>query len=236
MILIFRTLLSSLPLMALPALATDDNAVATGITSVGPAMFLFTIAIALLLTLVLRSTTSHFARFLTARIGRFRIQRALTARSKDVLNNFILPGAYGGLAKIDHAMMTAGGVLCIRTVHFNGIVFGGEDEAQWTNVDGVSRRRFLNPLIQNEGRSRALRQVMPEVPIANLVIFTGSVEFTTEMPKNVIRVSELESFIAKFIFGPSKIDDWHAVWLTLNAAVLSDEASRKDFAAQISFS
>ncbi len=236
MILMFRTLLSSLPLMALPALAADDNAVATGITSVGPAMFIFTIAIALLLTLIFRSTTSHFARFLTARIGRFRIQRALTARSKDVLNDFILPGAYGGLAKIDHAIMTAGGILCIRTMHVNGIVFGGEDEAQWTNVDGVSRRRFLNPLIQNEGRSRALRQVMPEVPIANLVIFTGSVEFTTEMPKNVIRVSELESFIAKFIFGPSKIDDWHAVWLTLNAAVLSDEASRKDFAAQISFS
>ena len=236
MILIFRTLLSSLPLMALPALAADDDGVATGITSVGPAMFIFTIAIALLLTLIFRSTTSHFAKFVTARIGHFRIQRALTARSKDVLSDFILPGAYGGLAKIDHAMMTAGGVLCIRTVHFNGIVFGGEDEAQWTNVDGVSRRRFLNPLIQNEGRSRALRQVMPEVPIANLVIFTGSVDFTTEMPKNVIRVSELESFIAKFIFGPSKIDDWHAVWLTLNAAVLSDEASRKDFAAQISFS
>ena len=41
-------------------------------------------------------------------------------------------------------------------MHYNGIVFGGEDEAQWTNVDGVTHRRFLNPLIQNEGRSRAI--------------------------------------------------------------------------------
>ena len=63
MILIFRTLLSSLPLIALPALAADDS-VTTGITSVGPAMFIFTIAIALLLTLIFRSTTSHFTRFL----------------------------------------------------------------------------------------------------------------------------------------------------------------------------
>jgi hypothetical protein len=235
MILTIRTLLSSLPLLALPALAADSG-VETGITSIGPAMFIFTISAALILTLIFRSTMGHFTRFLTARIGRFRIQRALLARSKDVLHDFILPGAYGGLAKIDHAVMTAGGILCIRTVHFNGIVYGGEDEAQWTNVDGVSHRRFLNPLIQNEGRRRALQNVLNEVPVTNLVIFTGRVDFTSEMPSNVIRVGELESFIAKFIFGPSKIEDWHAVWLTLNAALLNDEAARKDFAAQISFS
>jgi hypothetical protein len=54
-------------------------------------------------------------------------------------------------------------------------VFGGEDEAQWTNIDGVHRQRFLNPLIQNEGRTRALQKVVPDVPVENLVIFTGSV-------------------------------------------------------------
>ncbi len=235
MILIVRTLLSSLPLIALPALVAADSA-DIGITSVGPAMFVFTIAAALLLTLIFRSTTSHFTRFLTARTGRFRIKRALLARSKDVLHDFIIPGAYGGLAKIDHAIMTAGGILCIRTVHYRGIVFGGEDEPQWTNIDGVSRRRLLNPIIQNEGRTRAVQQVLSNVPVANLVIFTGAVEFTSEMPKNVIRVDELESFVAKFVFGPSKIEDWDAVWLTLNAAVLGDEATRKDYAAQISFS
>ena len=152
------------------------------------------------------------------------------------MHDFIVPGAYGGLARIDHAIMTAGGILCIRTVHFNGIVFGGEDEAQWTNVDGVAKSRFLNPLIQNEGRTRAVQNIVPEVPVANLVIFTGSVEFTSEMPGNVIRVADLESFIAKFVFGPSKVDDWDAVWLSLKSAVLSDEASKKDLAAQISFS
>jgi hypothetical protein len=233
--LILRTILSGIPLIALPALAAVGDS-ETGITSVGPAMFIFTIAIALLLTLVLRSTVSHFTGFLNARSGRLRIKRALRARSKDVLHDFILPGAYGGLARIDHAAMTAGGILCIRTVHLNGIVFGGEDEAQWTNVDGVSRRRFLNPLIQNAGRSRALQNVVPEVPVANLVIFTGNVEFTSEIPKNVVRVAELESFISKFVIGPSKVEDWDAAWLTVKAAILDDEAARKDFAAQISFS
>ena len=229
-----RSIITSAPLVAVPALAADGG-MQTGITSIGPAMFLFTIAGAMLLTLVLRSVANHVARVITTKIGQFRIRRALARRSSDVLHDFILPGAYGGLARIDHAILTAGGILCIQTKHFNGIVFGGEDEAQWTNVDGVHRRRFLNPLIQNEGRTRALQKVVPDVPVGNLVIFSGSVEFTSARPKNVIHVRELESFVAKHVFGPSKIEDWDAVWLSVNAAVLRDAGARKDFAAQISF-
>jgi hypothetical protein len=229
-----RRIITSLPLVAVPALAADGS-VETGITGVGTALFLFTIAGALLLTLIFRSVANHVVSFVTHRIGEIRIRSALARRSPDVLHDFIIPGAYGGLAKIDHAILTAGGILCIQTRHCNGIVFGDEDEAQWTNVDGVHRRRFLNPLIQNEGRTRALQQVVPDVPVDNLVIFTGSVEFTSAPPKNVIHVSRLESYIAKHVFGPSKIKDWDAVWLTVNAAVLRDEAARKDFAAQISF-
>jgi len=229
-----RRIITSVPLVAVPALAADSG-VQTGITSIGPALFLFTIAGALLLTLVFRSVANHIALYVTGAIGQFRIRSALAKRSKDVLHDFILPGAYGGLARVDHAILTAGGILCIQTKHFNGIVFGGENEAQWTNVDGVHRRRFLNPLIQNEGRTRAIQKVVPDVPVENLVIFTGSVEFTSATPKNVIHVRELESYIAKHVFGPSKIEDWDAVWLTINSAVMRDEATRKDFSAQISF-
>ena len=229
-----RRIITGVPLVAVPALAADSG-MQTGITSIGPAIFLFTIAAAMLLTLVFRSVANHIAHFVTGKIGQFRIRRALAKRSSDVLHDFILPGAYGGLAKIDHAILTAGGILCIQTKHFNGIVFGAEDEAQWTNVDGVHRRRFLNPLIQNEGRTRALQKIVPDVPVGNLVIFTGAVEFTSAPPKNVIHVRELESFVAKHVFGPSKIEDWDAVWLTVNSALLRDADARKDFAAQISF-
>lgn len=228
------TLLASLPLVPLPTLAADAQA-QTGITSVGPAVVIFALAAALLLTLVFRSAAHHVTRFVTAGIGRRRIRSALEKRSPDVLHDFILPGAYGGLVKIDHAILTAGGILCIQSKHYNGIVFGAEDDAQWTNVDGVKRRRFLNPLIQNEGRSRALRQIVPDVPVANLVIFTGSVEFTSAPPRGVIHVRDLESFVAKFVFGPSKVKDWDAAWLTVKAAALTDEESRKDLQAQLTF-
>lgn len=232
MIVLIRIIATSLPLIILPAVAAQ-TAQMTGITNIGPAAFLFTIAGALLLTLVFRSTASHLVAVVTAKIGAARIRRALDQRSPDVLHDFILPGAYGGLTKIDHAILTAGGILCIQTKHYSGIIFGGEDEPQWSNVDGTARRRFLNPVIQNEGRTRALRNVVPDVPVANLVVFTGSVDFPTPPPKNVIRVSEIESYIAKFVFGPSKVKDWDAAWLTVKSAALTDEATRKDLQAQI---
>ena len=232
MIVLLRHLAASLPLIALPALAADND-VSTGITTAGPAAFLFTIAAALLLTLIFRSTASQVLHSVIARIGEMRIRRVLEARSPNVLHDFILPGAYGGLVKIDHAILTAGGILCIQTKHYNGIVFGGEDEPQWTNVDGTARKRFLNPLIQNDGRTRALQNVIPDVPVDNLVVFTGKVDFPTPPPKNVIRVSDVDSFIAKHVFGPSKVSDWDAAWLTVKAAALTDDASRKDLQAQI---
>ena len=207
----------------------------TGIISVGPAKLLFTIAAALMLTLVLRSSAGHLARYTIGRLGRLRVLKALRKRSKDMLDDFILPGAYGGLVRIDHAVLTAGGILCIRTVHFNGIVFGGENEPQWTNVDGPERRRFLNPVIQNEGRARALRQVVPDVPVANVVVCTGKVEFTTPPPANVITVGQLDSYIQKFVFGPSKVDDWDSVWMSVKSAARTDEATRRDLQAQVGF-
>ena len=233
--MVLRTILTGLPLAIVPAVAAEPAAT-TGITSIGPAMFLFTLAAALVLTLVFQRSAAALTRFARHRLGDFRIRRALARESEDVLHDFVLPGAYGGLVRIDHAAMTAEGILCIQSKHYNGVVFGERDEPQWTHVDGAGRRRFLNPLIQNEGRTRALQKIVPEVPVTNLVVFTGKVEFSSAPPANVIHVSQLGSFIAEYVRGPSGIEDRDAAWLSLEAAALTDEATRKDLAAQLGFS
>ena len=233
------SLSSAATLIVLPSIAADgtaDSEVVTGLANTGLGLFIIAIAAALFLTLMFRASATHVARIVTQKIGKRRIHKILNARSPDVLEDFILPGAYGGLTHIDYAILTSGGILCIETKHYNGIVFGGTDEPQWTNVDGVHRRKFLNPLIQNEGRTKALQKIVPDVPVANLVVFTGTVQFTTPLEKNVIHVRNLNSYIAKFVFGPCKIKDWDAVWFTVKSAALTDEETRKDFRAQLSFS
>jgi hypothetical protein len=209
--------------------------VVTGLSNIGPGLTIIAVAVALLFTLLFRAPVTELIRLITEKIGRRRVTGILNAKSSSVLSDFILPGAFGGLTRIDHAFLTSGGIICVQTKHYNGIIFGDPDEPQWTNVDGAQRRKFLNPLIQNEGRGKALQKAVPSVPVANLVVFTGAVQFTSERDKNVIHVRELETYIAKHVFGPSKIKDWDAVWLTVLSAVLADEDSRKDFQSQVSF-
>ena len=221
--------------VAWPSVAADEEVV-SGLTNTGAGLFIIAIAAALLITLLFRATARHAGRVVTQRIGKYRIRKILSDRSANVIEDFILPGAYGGLTHIDYAILTSGGILCIQTKHYNGIVFGDAKEPQWTNVDGITRRKFLNPLIQNQGRSRALQNVVPNLPVAGLVVFTGSIQFTSVMQKNVVQIRELESYIARFVFGPCKIKDWDAAWMTVKAAALTDEESRKDFNAQLSFS
>ena len=231
-----QSLLTTAAFLATSTAATAQAGdVATGVTNTGPGLIMLAIAAGLILTLLLRPTVATIAKSLATNLGQRRINRLLRARSKDVLDNFILPGAYGGLTRIDHAILTSGGILCIQTKHCSGVVFGEPDDPQWTNVSGGQRRRFLNPQIQNEGRAAALRKVVPDVPVESVVVFTGQVEFTTTRDRNVLHLRELESFISRFEFGPSPIDDWDAVWLTVQSAALTDQDSRKDFDAQLSF-
>ena len=215
--------------------AGSDAGVTTGVTGTGTAILIVTVAGAMLLTLVLRPVSTYVARAVGIRVGRWRVRTTLDRLTDDVLHDFIVPGAYGGLARIEHAVLTSGGVLCLQGKHCRGAIFGDADDAQWTNVDGGSRQRFLNPLIQSEGRRRAVQKILPEAPVASLVVFTGAVEFMSELPDTVVHISDLDAAIRRLEFEPSPVEDWDALWLTLRAAAKTDDDSRRDYAAQLSF-
>jgi hypothetical protein len=215
-----RIAFSSLPFCVLPLLQARA-AVATGITGGSMAAFLFAVAAVLLLTLVLRAAANQFVVAVLARFGAIRVRQVLKPQGPTVLHDLVLPGAYGGLVRIDHLVLTAGGILCILRLSCKGLVFGGSDEPQWSNVDGTVRHRFLNPLIPNEGQVRALRETVPGVPVAGVVVFTGRVEFSCTPPANVIHISQLQAFIANHVFAPSTVEDWDAVWLSVQSADVS---------------
>lgn len=130
---------------ARPSFAAEpdvESAVVTGVTNLGVGVLLISIAVALLLTLLFRASATHVARIVTARLGRRRIRKVLTEKSANVLDDFILPGAYGGLTHIDHAVLTSGGILCIQTKHYNGIVFGNADEPSGPMSTAFTRENF----------------------------------------------------------------------------------------------
>jgi hypothetical protein len=224
--------------MALVALAPQAAAAAsvpTGITGSGASVFIFVIAAAILVLLVGGAAARPFTRKLGERAARYRISRKLARRSKFVMNNARLPGAYGGIAKLDHVVLTPAALLCIYSVHAHGLLAGGENEPQWTLIEGSTKRRFLNPLIHNEGRASALRKAVPEVPVASLVVVSGKVRVTSQPPPNVISLRQLDDRLTQQLLGPARIKDSNAVWQQLQSTVINDAESRKGFAALVGF-
>ncbi len=225
-------LFTALPLIMTPAMVAQGMNETDGISFAGA---FFAVAAALILTLLLRRAAFRGLNAVADILGEYRLRKILLGSSDYLISDFIIPGAYGGLSKIDHALLTPAGLLCIRAVHQHGKVFGSADDAQWFHVSGGRRRRFLNPLIQNEGRLRGLSSALPSIPVANLVVFTGPAQLASDTAPNVILLSELSTWIDKYTFGPDAIDDLDGAWQRLSELAITDEDTRKDYQAQIGF-
>jgi len=116
-----RTLKSAVLLQLLlgasPVLAA---AAEDGLGSVAPATLLFSVAIAILLTLLLRNTVTLLSERAARWFGRRRVRRCLDGM--DFIEDAILPGAYGGLVRVDFAVRLPAGIACLRSVRAAGSI------------------------------------------------------------------------------------------------------------------
>jgi hypothetical protein len=224
--------LSSLMLLAVSGVA---GSAPTGVEHSAVAPSLFLLAGIVLATLLLRPLIHRILLIAERHVGLLRVHRLVDRLGPDVLHDFIVPAANGGLAKIDHAMRSGDGIVCVQVRHRSGLIFGNEQDPQWSIVDGVERRGFLNPLVHADGCRRAIEKIVPGVPVRCVVVFTGRPEFASARPDGILRTPELENYLARIEFPPSDVDDWNAVWLTVRSAARTDEATRRDYAAQLGF-
>lgn len=105
---------------------------------------------------------------------------AIWARGRRLVaaHDIILPREDGRLTQIDHVVRHADGLLVIETKHYAGAIYGKADEPFWTQRLGGQRKRFQNPLRQNESHVEAVRLAAPQLAegmaVEGVVVFTGS--------------------------------------------------------------
>src|SRR5690606_36333196 len=97
--------------------SVPDAAEVAGLSNFGVSAAIIAIACLLQLALLFRGSTSRVTRFISEKRGKRKLRRTLRRRSRDVLEDVILPGAYGGLTRVDYAILTSCGILCIRAKH-----------------------------------------------------------------------------------------------------------------------
>jgi Nuclease-related domain len=117
-----------------------------------------------------------------------------------LLNNITLP-LKNGSTQIDHILVSRYGIFVIESKHYSGWIFGNPISKKWTQVIYNKKSRFQNPIHQNAvhvNRIRAMFDFLAPETIHSIIVFTGSAKIKTVVPKNVIYVNELYSYIKSY--------------------------------------
>jgi restriction system protein len=117
-----------------------------------------------------------------------------------LLNNVTIPFRHG-TTQIDHILVSTKGIFVIETKNYSGWIFADEKSKQWTQVLYRVKSRFQNPIHQNYLHVKAIQQLfdfLPKEQIHSVVVFTGSGQFKTSIPKGVYYLGQLVEFLKTF--------------------------------------
>jgi hypothetical protein len=136
---------------------------------------------------------------LRASMGEALVANTITShflRPFVLLNNVTLP-TEKGTTQIDHVLVVDTGIFVIETKHYQGWIFGGANQNEWTQVIFKKKSRFQNPVRQNYGHVRTLQSLftLPEDNFIPVVVFTGDAEFKTDLGPSVFKLDALVAFL-----------------------------------------
>ena len=115
--------------------------------------------------------------------SRKALRTAVTAGSSDHIANCLVPdGAEGGF-HVDFLLLTGQGVVVIDLRDIRGNIFGGDQMAEWTVMDGAHRFTFTNPQSTLYDRIAAVKAVVGDVPVEGRIVFTQRGNFPKGLPK-----------------------------------------------------
>lgn len=129
--------------------------------------------------------------------GFYRARRALraavTGGAADHLANALVPDGMGGGFHVDFLLLTMRGVVVIDLRDVRGNIFGGDQMAEWTVMDGARRFTFTNPQSALYDRIAAVKAVAGDVPVEGRIVFTRRGKFPKGLPKWTLMVDALRA-------------------------------------------
>ena len=129
--------------------------------------------------------------------ARYRARKALrtavTEGSADHLTNALVPDGMGGGFHVDFLLLTLRGVVVIDLRDVQGNIFGGDQMAEWTVMDGAHRFTFTNPQSALYDRIAAVKAVAGDLPVEGRIVFTRRGKFPKGLPKWTLMIDALNA-------------------------------------------
>jgi hypothetical protein len=125
--------------------------------------------------------------------ARKALHAAVTAGCADHLSNSLVPDGMGGSFHVDFLLLTLRGVVVIDLRDVKGNIFGGDQMAEWTVIDGARRFTFTNPQSALYDRIAAVKALAGEVPVEGRIVFTRRGRFLKGLPKWTLMLDALRA-------------------------------------------
>jgi hypothetical protein len=125
--------------------------------------------------------------------ARKALRTAVTAGAADHLIDSLVPDGMGGSFHVDFLLLTLRGVVVIDLRDVKGNIFGGDQMAEWTVMDGAQRFTFTNPQSALYDRIAAVKAVTGDVPVEGRIVFTRRGKFPKGLPKWTLMIDALRA-------------------------------------------
>jgi len=128
--------------------------------------------------------------------ARKALRAAVTAGSSEHLIDMMVPDGMGGGFHVDYLLLTLRGVVVIDLRDVKGNIFGGDQMAEWTVMDGAHRFTFTNPQSALYDRIAAVKAITGDVPVEGRIVFTRRGKFPKGLPKWTLMLDALRADFA----------------------------------------
>ena len=139
---------------------------------------------------------------------------SLAGKGYHALHDLLIP-LYESTTQIDHLYVSRYGIFVVETKNYAGWIYGDAEQKQWTQVLYQQKRRFYNPLKQNETHIKALAYLLklPVETFHSIVVFVGEAEFKTALPDNVLQGADISGYVHRFrrsLLSQAQVDEIYA--------------------------
>lgn len=117
-----------------------------------------------------------------------------------LLNDLYIPKENGQTTQIDHILISHKGLFVIETKNYKGWIMGSENNQYWTQVIYKRKEKLYNPIWQNSGHIKALKDylgdVLNDVPVYSVIVFGKQADLKFEHPFTKAKVIKSEQLLS----------------------------------------
>lgn len=117
-----------------------------------------------------------------------------------VINNVVLK-AGEITSQIDHIVISDFGIFVIETKNYKGWIFGSENSEYWTQIIYKRKEKFYNPIRQNLGHIKALKNCLIEYPnleYRSIIVFSSKTDIKVNTKTDVVNSYRLIATIKRY--------------------------------------